>query len=105
MHYPQGPLDRGMQKIFRRDRRKILCFGIAGRRDEFFIRGEDPPERVINKAPTAFLRVGGKRRCMDKDAGLDDNTGRRSWTDIDAGGYKRMPSGDNRMDTAYGKSM
>ena len=42
---------------------------------------------------------------MDKDAGLDDNTGRRSWTDIDEGGYKRMPSGDNRMDTAYGKSM
>ena len=36
VHYLQGPLDRGMQKIFRRDRRKILCFGIAGRRDELF---------------------------------------------------------------------
>ena len=36
VHYPQGPLQRGMQKIFRRDRRKILGFGKPGRRLIFF---------------------------------------------------------------------
>ena len=37
--FPQPrPSPKGrMQKNFRRDRRKILGFGIAGRRDEFFI--------------------------------------------------------------------
>ena len=35
--YPQGPLQRGMQKIFRRDRRNILCFGNAGRRVSFLL--------------------------------------------------------------------
>ena len=46
VRYPQGPLDRGMQKIFRRDRRKILCFGIAGRRDELFNAAEP---RLFNR--------------------------------------------------------
>ena len=36
--YPQGPLHRGMQKIFRRNRQKILCFGKPGRRLELFIK-------------------------------------------------------------------
>ena len=76
MHYPQGPLDRGMQKIFRRDRRKILCFGIAGRRDVLFIR---LCHTIIIYTFEYTLGVWG-----------------REPHDI-----KTMPSGDNRMDTAF----
>ena len=79
--YPQGPLQRGMQKIFRRDRRKILGFGIAGRRDEFFIGWRSDNEvnlnnlyhwkhrggwgrgatREIDTDLPDYIRVGGKR--------------------------------------------
>jgi len=35
--YPQGPLDRGMQKENCRNRQFSLGSSIAGRRDEFFM--------------------------------------------------------------------
>ena len=60
--YPQGPLQRGMQKIFRRNRRKILGFCIAGRRDEFLC-----GEAVLNNLCHALTPRGMGARSHQRD--------------------------------------